>query len=66
VAADVRRREYVGCAHDAGVVFYTVDGGGHTWPGGPPFPQWLLGKTTQNIDASREMWAFFSRYRLRR
>ena len=61
---DVRRREYRGCADDADVVFYTIEGGGHTWPGGPPFPEWLLGKTTQNIDATREMWAFFSQHRL--
>ena len=66
VAADVRRREYRGCANDADVVFYTIEGGGHTWPGGPPMPEWLLGKTTPNIDASREMWAFFSRHRLAR
>ena len=64
VAADVRRRSYHGCADNAEVVFYTIEGGGHTWPGGPPFPEWLLGKTTQSIDASREMWAFFSRHRL--
>jgi polyhydroxybutyrate depolymerase len=66
LAADVTRREYRGCADNAGVVFYTIEGGGHTWPGGPPFPEWLLGKTTQNVDATREMWAFFSRHRLPR
>ena len=65
IAADVRRREYRGCADNADVVFYTIEGGGHTWPGGPPFPEWLLGKTTQNLDATREMWAFFSRHRLK-
>jgi polyhydroxybutyrate depolymerase len=66
VADDVKRREYHTCAADAHVVLYTIDEGGHTWPGGPPFPDWLLGKTTQNIDATREMWAFFSGHRLPR
>ena len=66
VAADVTRREYRDCAKNAGVVLYTIEDGGHTWPGGPPFPEWLLGKTTQHIDATREMWAFFSQHRLPR
>lgn len=64
LAADVVRREYRACAADAAVVLYTIEDGGHTWPGGPAFPEWLLGKTTQSIDASREMWAFFQRHRL--
>ena len=64
IASDVVRREYCDCANDAGVVLYTIEGGGHTWPGGPPFPEWLLGKTTQSVDATREMWAFFSQHRL--
>ena len=63
-AEDVTRREYRDCAGEAGVVLYTIEDGGHTWPGGPPFPEWLLGKTTQNVDATREMWAFFSQHRL--
>lgn len=64
IASDVRRREYCDCANNAGVVLYTIEDGGHTWPGGPPFPEWLLGKTTKNVDATREMWAFFSQHRL--
>lgn len=66
VAADVKRREYRDCAANAGVILYTIEDGGHTWPGGPPFPEWLLGRTTPNIDATREMWAFFSQHRLAR
>jgi polyhydroxybutyrate depolymerase len=64
IAPDVTRRSYRGCANAAEVLFYSIEGGGHTWPGGPPMPEWLLGKTTQSIDASREMWAFFSRHPL--
>jgi polyhydroxybutyrate depolymerase len=66
VAHDVMRREYFGCASDATVVLYTLEGIGHTWPGGPHPPEWALGRTTQSIDASELMWAFFREHPLRR
>ncbi len=59
VAADVARLEYRSCADDAAVVLYTVEGGGHSWPGGKPLPEWLVGSTTQSVDATALMWAFF-------
>jgi polyhydroxybutyrate depolymerase len=59
VASDVTRREYTGCADDAAVVLYTIHGGGHTWPGGMPLPEWFVGRTTRSIDATSLMWAFF-------
>ena len=65
-AADVTRLEYSGCADDAAVVLYTIRGGGHTWPGGGPQPQWFAGKTSRSVDASREAWAFFQAHPLRR
>jgi polyhydroxybutyrate depolymerase len=55
---------YAGCRDDVEVVLYTVDGGGHTWPGGPPIP--LVGKTSTDIDASETMWVFFQAYLLDR
>jgi polyhydroxybutyrate depolymerase len=58
-APDVTRREYTGCADDAAVVLYTIQGGGHTWPGGLPLPEWFVGRTTRSIDATSLMWAFF-------
>ena len=61
VANDVERVEYGGCASGAGVVLYTVEGGGHTWPGSNP-PGWMsgmAGSTTNSVDATREIWAFF-------
>jgi polyhydroxybutyrate depolymerase len=64
VAADVTRLEYTNCADDAAVVLYTVRGGGHTWPGGKPLPEWMVGPTSRSIDASRQMWAFFREHRL--
>jgi len=50
---------YVGCDQDAEVVFYTIADGGHTWPGGKALPEWITGKTSQEIDATRLMWEFF-------
>lgn len=48
---------YVNCQADADVVLYTIEGGGHTWPGGWPIP--VVGRTSRNIDATEEMWAFY-------
>lgn len=65
VAEDVTRRAFTGCAHGADVMLYTVHGGGHTWPGGGPMPAWFVGRTSDGIDATREMWAFFREHPLR-
>jgi polyhydroxybutyrate depolymerase len=65
VAVDVVRREFTHCADNAAVVLYTIEGGGHTWPGGGPLPEWGVGRTTHSIDASSEMWAFFRGHPLR-
>jgi len=66
VAADVTRLEYKGCADDADVVLYTIQGGGHTWPSGGPMPEWFAGKTSRSVDASRQAWAFFQAHPLQR
>ncbi|MCH9646624.1 MAG: hypothetical protein K0U98_00215 [Deltaproteobacteria bacterium] len=63
VAATVARRAYLGCTDGADVVLYTLDGGGHTWPGGKPLPKWLVGPTNPSIDATSQMWSFFRQYR---
>jgi polyhydroxybutyrate depolymerase len=65
VAADVTRREYTHCADDAAVVLYTVQGGGHQWPGGRPMPQWMVGPASSSIDATSRIWEFFSGHPLR-
>ena len=57
---------YGGCAKNAEVVFYTITGGGHSWPGGGWLPRWLVGHTTHDIDATRVMWAFFQEHKLER
>ena len=66
VAADVTRLEYTHCADDAAVVLYTIHGGGHTWPGGGPLPEWFVGPTSHSVDATSQMWAFFQAHSLAR
>jgi polyhydroxybutyrate depolymerase len=66
MAADVTRLEYTNCANDAAVVLYTILGGGHAWPGGKPMPEWICGRTSRSIDATRQMWAFFREHQLQR
>ena len=65
VAAGVTRRAYTNCADDADVLLYTIQGGGHTWPGGKPLPEWFVGPTSNSVDASSEMWTFFREHSLR-
>jgi polyhydroxybutyrate depolymerase len=60
---DVRGVQYTRCSQGADVVRYTIEDGGHTWPGGVPIP--FVGKTSKAIDATKEMWHFFQGYELR-
>jgi polyhydroxybutyrate depolymerase len=53
---------YTGCQDEAEVVFYSVAGGGHSWPGGEPLPEFITGPTNRDIDATRLMWEFFARH----
>jgi polyhydroxybutyrate depolymerase len=51
IGPDVRLRRYGGCTDGVKVQLYTVDGGGHTWPGAIAVNR--LGATTNTIDATR-------------
>jgi polyhydroxybutyrate depolymerase len=65
LSANVVRRQYTGCADNAAVVFYTIKGEGHQWPGGTPVKaQWMVGPYSGGIDATRQMWAFFREHPL--
>jgi polyhydroxybutyrate depolymerase len=57
---DVSSVQYNHCKAD--LVFYTISGGGHAWPGGTPLPEFLVSHTTQSIDATRIMWDFFQQH----
>ena len=56
---DVVRTEYTGCADNAAVVLYTVNGAGHQWFGGKALPEWCCGRPSDSIDATSLEWAFF-------
>ncbi len=43
------------------VVHINVRQGGHTWPGGAePLPEFIVGKQSQDFDASAMIWDFFA------
>jgi polyhydroxybutyrate depolymerase len=50
---------YGNCSGGGPVLQYTINGGGHAWPGTFEFSG-VLGIVTQNLDATRAMWNFFS------
>jgi polyhydroxybutyrate depolymerase len=48
------------CAQGSQVLFYQVEGGGHTWPGGWQYlPEAWVGRTSRDFSASEVIWAFF-------
>jgi polyhydroxybutyrate depolymerase len=59
ITPSVRRLDYTNCADNADVILYTIEGGGHTWPGGKHLAEWIAGRTTDDINASKVMWEFF-------
>jgi polyhydroxybutyrate depolymerase len=65
ITANVTRLAYTDCAENADVVLYTINRGGHSWPGGKPVPVWMFGPTTGEIDATQLMWDFFRHRSLR-
>lgn len=59
-ASTVSKALYRTCTEGVQVWLYTVNGGGHTWPGSAiPF-----GVTNQDINASQEIWDFFNQFTL--
>lgn len=62
-ATQVKQETYSGCQNDADVILYTIEEGGHKWPGGSNRLQyWLSGNRSQDIDATTEIWAFFENH----
>jgi polyhydroxybutyrate depolymerase len=61
VKGKVSCKTYGGCKDGAEATLCTVEGGGHTWPGGEP---WLLGGTVnKDVSATEMILDFFDRYR---
>ena len=60
----VRKEAYGSCREQSEVVLYTVENGGHAWPGGRQYlPERFIGKTSRDIDACEIIWEFFKRHR---
>lgn len=56
----VHRFDSPGCAASTEVVFYRIDNGGHTWPGGKQYlPPAVIGRTSRAMDASELIAQFF-------
>jgi polyhydroxybutyrate depolymerase len=51
--------EWPDCSGGAQTALCTIDGGGHTWPGGLPLPELVAGKTSGDLDATATMLDFF-------
>lgn len=62
----VKRTTWEAGPAGAEIVLYTIENGGHTWPGNESAVlKKLLGRTTREISANDLMWEFFARHRLR-
>ena len=60
LSGGIEEVQYESCQRDTEVVLYTVDGGGHTWPGGWQYaPVSVVGTTSTAINASETIWRFF-------
>ena len=56
----ILQRAWTGCAAGTAVELYTIEGGGHTWPGASfDLESRGLGRTTPDLVATEVIWAFF-------
>lgn len=55
---------YGHCRNGVSVVLYRIEGGGHTWPQGQKYlPAFMIGSTSQDLDANHVIWSFFKNFR---
>ena len=60
----VDKTVYQNCFDGGEVEYFTIFGGEHNWPGGPDTSSGLPTPQSQDINASQEMWDFFTRFTL--
>jgi polyhydroxybutyrate depolymerase len=59
----IRKESYIGCKNNTEIILYSVEGGGHSWPGGYPYlGEWIIGKTSRDMNACEEIWEFFKNH----
>jgi polyhydroxybutyrate depolymerase len=59
-ATHIKLLNWQGCAPEAAVRLYEIEGGGHQIPGGPTFVPFLFGPPNHDIRAADEIITFFS------
>ena len=59
----VKWTHWLGGKSGTEILLYTIDGGGHTWPGGPQFlPVSVIGHVCRDFDAAVVIWDFFKKH----
>jgi polyhydroxybutyrate depolymerase len=62
----VKKEIYNQCKDGKKVILCTIEGGGHTWPGGLQYlPERIIGKTSKDLDANQLIWDFFKESSIR-
>jgi polyhydroxybutyrate depolymerase len=57
----VRKRVYGYSPAKSEIMYLTVEGAGHHWPGGiSQAPEFLVGKPSKKLNATDVIWDFFS------
>jgi polyhydroxybutyrate depolymerase len=60
----IKQRVYGGGTNGSEVVSYVILNGGHTWPQGTQYlSEFLIGKTSQDMNGCEVIWTFFKRFR---
>jgi polyhydroxybutyrate depolymerase len=55
------RRTRYSCPAPVEIELLTLEGAGHTWPGGPQYlPRFVIGGTSHDFDGGERIWEFFA------
>ncbi|HEY4522776.1 MAG TPA: hypothetical protein VJK73_00175 [Candidatus Paceibacterota bacterium] len=57
------KQVWTGCGGGVTVTFYTIEGGGHAWPGGTPSKKTEVGPRSTGVNASQVIWNTLSSMR---
>lgn len=59
----VHKSVYIGCYDSTEVILYTIENGGHAWPGCYQYLyKGIIGNTCIDINANEIIWKFFKRH----
>jgi polyhydroxybutyrate depolymerase len=60
----ITEEKYPAGKNGAEVISYTVNDGGHTWPGGKQYlPKLLIGRVSRDMNACEVIWDFFRQHK---